>query len=348
MNGADRTSSQAASNAEQRAWSLAYAAAKAIGSFDADRPAGFRLEHLEPMEFPERRERPERLQAVGPSDPRADLLWHPARGWECTNRTEDAARTLLDLYLPISSATRARPVTVAHLGQSLDGFIATPSGDSSYVTGPENILHLHRLRALCDAVVVGAGTVSADNPQLTTRLVSGSNPVRVILDPACRLPPGLSVFSDRQAETLRVCAAGNGSARRALAAGESLLELAADPVGLDLTELMRALRTRGYHRVLIEGGGVTVSSFLQASLIDRLHIAIAPVLIGEGRPAVRLPPQLRLQDCLRLRHRVYRTGDDILFDCDLRLPADAGASAGAGASSGIGNGPDQVPLQRIL
>ncbi len=349
VNGADRTPSQAASNAEQRAWSLAYAAAKAIGSFDTDRPAGFRLVHLEPTEFPERREcprpefpvsaqRPERLQAVGPGDPRADLLWHPARGWECASRTEDAARTLLDLYLPISSATQARPVTVAHLGQSLDGFIATPSGDSSYVTGPENILHLHRLRALCDAVVVGAGTVSADNPQLTTRLVSGSNPVRVILDPACRLPPGLTVFSDRQAETLRVCAAGNGFARRALAAGESLLELAAAPVGLDLAELMRALRARGYHRVLIEGGGVTVSSFLQANLIDRLHIAIAPVLIGEGRPAVRLPPRLRLQDCLRLRHRVYRSGGDILFDCDLRPPAGAGAD----------NDPDQASLQRIL
>ncbi len=326
VNGADRISSQAASSAEQRSWSLAYAAAKAIGTFDATRLSGFRLEAAG------------RLQVVGSSDPRADLLWHPARGWECGSRTEDAARSLLDLYLPISSATETRPMTVAHLGQSLDGFIATPSGDSSYVTGPENILHLHRLRALCDAVVVGAGTVSADNPQLTTRLVSGSNPVRVILDPACRLPPRLAVFSDRQAETLRVCAAGNGSAHRALAPGESLLELTADPVRLDLTELMRALRARGYYRVLIEGGGVTVSSFLQANLIDRLHIAVAPVLIGEGRPAVRLPPRLRLQDCLRLRHRVYRSGGDILFDCDLRLPANASTGSCA----------EQASLQRVL
>ncbi len=312
--------------AEQRAWSIAYAAAKAIGTFDSARPSQFCLETSE------------RLRAVAPGDPGADLNWHPARGWECVHPLDDAVRTLLELYLPISSGTAERPVTVAHLGQSLDGFIATPSGDSSYVTGPENILHLHRLRALCDAVVVGAGTVSADNPQLTTRLVAGSNPVRVILDPACRLPPFLSVFSDRQAETLRVCAAGRASARRALAAGESRLELTADPVGLDLTELMRALRARGYHRVLIEGGGVTVSSFLQAKLIDRLHIAVAPILIGEGRPAVRLPPRLRMQDCLRLRHRVYRSGGDILFDCDLRLPANARTASR----------PAQAPLQRVL
>ena len=89
---------------------------------------------------------------------------------------------------PSAVARAARPITIGHLGQSLDGFIATHSGDAISVTGPENILHLHRLRALCDAVVVGAGTVAADNPRLTTRLVAGSNPVRVILDPACRLP----------------------------------------------------------------------------------------------------------------------------------------------------------------
>jgi riboflavin-specific deaminase-like protein len=210
---------------------------------------------------------------------------------------------------------------VAHLGQSLDGFIATPSGESTFVTGPENILHLHRLRALCDAVVVGAGTVSTDNPRLTTRLVSGTNPVRIVLDPACRLSAEFTLFNDQQAHTLRVCAAGKGAAARE-AADEELLEVSADGARLNLPELMQALRARGYHRILVEGGGVTVSSFLEAGLVDRLHIAIAPVLIGEGRPAVRLPPQRRLQDCLRLRHRVYRSGEDILFDCDLRAPAD--------------------------
>ena len=301
---------------EERAWALVQAAARAVEIIDNGRAARFRLEQTG------------HLQAVDDENCAADLSWNPPRGWQA-HGMESGAQALLDLYLPISSATAERPITIAHLGQSLDGFIATPSGDSSFVTGPENILHLHRLRALCDAVVVGAGTVRADNPRLTTRLVAGRNPTRVILDPARRLSPVLAVFSDGQADTLRVCAQGS-SAGSAPASVESLLEIPAGETGLDLCELMRVLRARGYQRVLIEGGGVTVSSFLQAGLVDRLHIAIAPMLIGEGRPAVRLPPQGRLRDCLRLRHRIYRSGNDILFDCDLRSPVDAGFASPAG------------------
>jgi riboflavin-specific deaminase-like protein len=313
--------------AEQRAWALAYAAAKAVGPFDDEHPTRFRLDEggrLHPM-------------ASGAS--RADLVWHPRHGWQALG-AQGTAASMLDVYLPISSATARRPIAVAHLGQSLDGFIATPSGDSSFVTGPQNILHLHRLRALCDAVVVGAGTLSADNPRLTTRLVSGTNPTRIVLDPACRLSSALTVFSDRQARTLRVCAAGRAPAPQLH--GEEVLEIPADGGALDLAELMRALRARGYQRVLIEGGGVTVSSFLRAGLIDRLHIAVAPVFIGDGRPGVRLPPQGRLQDCLRVRHRVYRSGDDVLFDCDLRAPAHARM---AGEPD---NATDGAAFQRVL
>jgi diaminohydroxyphosphoribosylaminopyrimidine deaminase / 5-amino-6-(5-phosphoribosylamino)uracil reductase len=141
-----------------------------------------------------------------------------------------------------------------------------------------------------------------------------------VLDPACRLSADFTVFSDQQARTLRVCAAGKAGALDAT--DEERLEVSADGARLNLAELMGTLRARGYHRILIEGGGVTVSSFLEAGLVDRLHIAIAPVLIGEGRPAVRLPPPARLQDCLRMRHRVFRSGEDVLFDCDLRAPSD--------------------------
>ncbi len=306
--GSSVTTSHPHNRIEQHAWALVYAAARAIGTFDVDRSGNFRMETAG-------------LRRLGMEESGADLFWNASHGWEPVGTLDTSASALLDLYLPISSATAERPVTVAHLGQSLDGFIATPSGDSLFVTGPENILHLHRLRALCDAVVVGAGTVSADNPRLTTRLVAGASPVRVILDPACRLPAALSVFNDRQAETLRVCAAGNAAARHRLATGERVLEVASGRSGLDLMELTRQLHARGYHRLLIEGGGVTVSSFLQAGLLDRLHIAVAPVLIGDGRPAVRLPPQLRLQDCRHLCHRVFRSGNDILFDCDLRAAA---------------------------
>jgi diaminohydroxyphosphoribosylaminopyrimidine deaminase/5-amino-6-(5-phosphoribosylamino)uracil reductase len=312
-----------AASATLDAWAVAHAAAKAVGSFDAADPGRFGLATGG-------------LRRVAVNDPEAVLAWSPATGWQSTLDADDPNRDLLDLYLPISSASVARPITIGHLGQSLDGFIATHSGDAISVTGPENILHLHRLRALCDVVVVGAATVAADNPRLTTRLVAGANPVRIILDPACRLPPGHTVFNDKAALTLRACAAGSAAAVEARARGEQILEVAASEGSLDLKDLVRQLHALGYSRIFVEGGGVTVSSFLTAGLLDRLHIAIAPLLIGEGRPAIRLAPQVRLQDCLRLQHRVYRAGADILFDCDLRAVANGKANGhGAAVSSSI-------------
>src|SRR5438105_3284349 len=141
------------------------------------------------------------LRAVPAGDPDALIAWHPGAGWEAVLPDGDSRRAFIDLYLPICSATVARPVTVGHLGESLDGFIATRSGESQWVTGEQNMLHMHRLRALSDAVVVGAGTIAADDPQLTTRLVTGSNPLRVVLDPGRRLGADHRVFTDDAAET---------------------------------------------------------------------------------------------------------------------------------------------------
>lgn len=307
---------------EIEAWAMAHAAAKTIGTFDATRAARFSLGETG------------RLCLLPPDGPGAVLLWNPRSGWESVLAPDDPHRDLLELYLPISSATATRPITIGHLGQSLDGFIATGSGDSCNVTGPENILHLHRLRALCDVVVVGAGTVTADNPRLTTRLVSGSNPARVILDPECRLPPAHIVFNDREAVTLRACAADSVASAQARARGEAILEVATLRHAMDLKDLLRQLHARGYCRIFVEGGGVTVSSFLEAGLLDRLHIAVAPLLIGQGRPTIRMAPRLRLQDCLRLRHRVYCAGNDILFDCDLRAEPEVRSDGQATSASG--------------
>ena len=86
--------------------------------------------------------------------------------------------------------------------------------------------------------------------------------------------------------------------------------------------LLQLLRGRGCYRVFVEGGGVTVSTFLEAGLLDRLHLAVAPVIIGNGRPAIRLRPPTQLRDCLRPSYRVFRMGGDVLFDCDLRATAE--------------------------
>jgi riboflavin-specific deaminase-like protein len=292
--------------APDRAWKLILGARALADELDA------RL-HAETFAFDEEAG----LTPLGPGRRNPVLEWSPAAGWKSCLPSDDPCSSLLDLYLPICGATATRPLTVGHLGQSLDGFIATCSGDSQFVTGAANLLHMHRMRALCDAVVVGAGTIASDDPQLTTRHVAGPDPLRVVFDPARRLGRHYRVFTDEAAPTLYVCG------RSRIKTGETHVG-AASIVGIDdagserdVVQVLNALRARHCARVFIEGGGITVSAFLEAGLLDRLQIAIAPVLIGNGRPAIRLAPQASLRDCRRPAYRVFRMGGDVLFDCEL-------------------------------
>jgi riboflavin-specific deaminase-like protein len=299
-----------------RAWRLTLAAAAGAERLSgADEPATFALG--DDMQ----------LCAVPEGDRDAAIAWKPGIGWQSCLPADDPDHALLDLYLPICSATAAQPITVGHLGQSLDGFIAMHTGESQFVTGPQNILHLHRMRALSDVVIVGAGTVAADNPQLTTRHVPGPSPLRVVFDPSRGLTSEYRIFSDDAAPTMYACT------NNLVAAGEthfgraSILSLESAAAGVQVVELLNALRTRGGRRIFVEGGGVTVSAFLEADLLDRLHMAIAPLIIGDGRPAIRLPPRATLRDCHRPRYRVFRMGGDVLFDCELRTGGESDSAS---------------------
>jgi len=203
---------------------------------------------------------------------------------------------------------------IGRMAQSLDGFIATSKGESYWISGPEDIAHTHRLRALCDAVVVGAGTVRADDPQLTTRLVEGPNPVRVIIDPGRRLTPDRRVFQGGP-PTLVLCATD-----RIMADWPGTAEAVAvscGPDGMAPGAIIQALAARGLRRIFIEGGGITISRFLTAGWLDRLHVTIAPVLIGSGVPAFPLPPTTALGEARRFDWTVHRVGRDILLDIAL-------------------------------
>ena len=257
----------------------------------------------------------------------ADAFWLAREdGGGAAPAAPAAVRTILDLYAPLCAGGPERPLTIAQLGQSLDGHIATASGDSYYVTGRDSLRHLHRLRALCAAVVVGAGTVARDDPLLTVRHVEGDSPVRVVLDPNARLDAGHRVFTDTSVPTIVVHAADADAPAPGRA---EVLHVPVQSRRLRLDILLRELHARGLWSVLVEGGGATVSSFLEAGLLDRLHVAIAPLITGDGRPGLALAARDKIAECLRPRHRVFALGGDVLFDCDLRAAALAAEATGA-------------------
>jgi diaminohydroxyphosphoribosylaminopyrimidine deaminase / 5-amino-6-(5-phosphoribosylamino)uracil reductase len=242
-------------------------------------------------------------------DPRSEPCFQAAI------RLAPEVRQLLELYLPLCVGAKANNLVLGHIGQSLDGQIATASGASRYVTGPENIVHMHRLRSLVAAVVVGAGTVDSDDPELTTRLVPGEHATRVVIDPSLRLPHDRKLYRDGLAPTLILCQ--RGRARQEGPAHIPVLEVSAENSLLSVTELLAVLARRGLRRIFVEGGGVTISHFMQARSLSRLHVTVCPIIIGRGRPGISLPGVERLDQALRPVVRRFLLGEDVLFDCCL-------------------------------
>jgi diaminohydroxyphosphoribosylaminopyrimidine deaminase / 5-amino-6-(5-phosphoribosylamino)uracil reductase len=256
------------------------------------------------------------LELVPPKSVGLVLLPGASPAFEARDALAPEVERLLELYLPLCLGEQSRELVLAHVGQSLDGQIATLSGAARYVTGPENLRHVHRLRALFDAVIVGASTVDLDDPKLTTRLVDGPNPARVVIDPALRLPLERGIFHDGEAETVVLCAAG--AKRRDAGNGFRCVELPLVDGILAPQAVLQALAGLGLRRVFIEGGGVTLSRFFQERAIDRLHVTVAPLFVGRGRPGIMLPGVERIEHALRPKARRFELGADVLFDCELQ------------------------------
>lgn len=215
-------------------------------------------------------------------------------------------------------AGRARPGVTIHYAQTLDGRIATRTGNSQWISGNATLHYAHALRASHQAIMVGVGTVLADNPRLTVRHVPGPSPRRIVLDSTLRIPLDANVLTDTAVPTVIATTARATQSRieAARARGADVLVLEPDTAGrVDLRRLLEQLYLLGVRSVLIEGGAGVITSALQAQVVDRFTACIAPKVVGAGIEAVGELNILRLSDALTFTRSSFTpVGDDIVFE----------------------------------
>ena len=212
-----------------------------------------------------------------------------------------------------------RPSVVLKYAQTLDGRIATGSGDARWISGPRERRISHALRAACDAVAVGAGTVLADDPLLTVRMVPGASPIRVVLDSTLRLPAEANVFGPDAGTVVLTTRRSSPDRRAELRERGVTVEVVGDaPDGVDLAEGLAVLRRLGIRSLLVEGGARVITSMLRERLADRVVVAVAPLLLGRGTEAVGDLGSSLVADGLQLANRtVHEAGPDLLIAGDL-------------------------------
>jgi riboflavin-specific deaminase-like protein len=221
------------------------------------------------------------------------------------------AINFIRLYLPAVMALhfarlRAKPYVIAHLTQSIDGRIATGNGHSKWIGNQEDLCHVHRLRCLCDAVLVGSQTVQLDEPRLTVRHVEGPSPRKVIVgNTACKLD---SLLPDDAAELLSF------SNQPVYPDQQQVREYVFDGEGVACSDILNTLFQENVFSVLIEGGAKTVSRFISEKQVDSLQIHIANKLLGSGRAAFALPEIEHISESIHLKAVAhYKLGDEILL-----------------------------------
>ena len=213
-----------------------------------------------------------------------------------------------------------RPNVVLKYAQTMDGRIATSTGDAKWISGEPERRVAHAMRAGCDAVLVGARTLLHDDPQLTVRMVPGASPMRVVLDSNLRTPLTAKVLSD-DAATLILCRPDADPVRRRELASTGVMvrHVAGGPEGLRIPDVLRLLRSFDVGSLLVEGGGRVITSMLQAGAVDRVVVSVSPTIIGAGVEAVGPLGVRRVSEGIRLINRsVYLAGADLLLGFDVR------------------------------
>jgi diaminohydroxyphosphoribosylaminopyrimidine deaminase/5-amino-6-(5-phosphoribosylamino)uracil reductase len=215
------------------------------------------------------------------------------------------------------------PFVCLKFAQTLDGRIATVTGDSQWISSDSTMRLAHRLRSLHDGIMVGLGTVMSDDPQLTVRLVRGRSPIRIVPDATLRISTSARVLRDQDvaptivATTLR---ADEEKLAELEKMGVEVLMVEQDEGGeVDLEDLLKALGKRGVSSVLVEGGRRIITSLFDRRLVDKVVLVIAPKVMGKGIEAVGDLSIRGLGDVLQLTFaRTYRKGEDLVIEADVR------------------------------
>jgi GTP cyclohydrolase II len=212
-----------------------------------------------------------------------------------------------------------RPYVVVKYAQSIDGRIATATGDSKWISSEAERTMAHALRATCDAVMVGVGTVLSDDPLLTVRLVEGASPRRVVLDSTLRVPLDAAVLDDHAGTVIITTPRAHPLKRNALRGIHvGVREVAPSKGGVDMGEALSTLRRDGVRSLLVEGGSRVITSLLRAGCVDRLVVSIAPLLLGSGTEGVGDLGVTRVREGCHLSHRlVHVVGDDVVCTWDV-------------------------------
>ena len=212
-----------------------------------------------------------------------------------------------------------RPYVVLKYAQTLDGRIATGTGDSKWISGEEERALSHALRAACDAVMVGVGTVLRDDCRLNVRMVPGASPLRVVLDSTLRTPSTALLFDD-EAPTIFLTTedAAEDDRKRVRDLGAGVRVLPSGPGGVDVRAALAQLRSEGVRSVLVEGGAQVITSLLGSGLVDRIVVGTAPRIIGAGTEAVGDLGVALVTEGIALSNRsVHLTSDDVVMAWDV-------------------------------
>jgi diaminohydroxyphosphoribosylaminopyrimidine deaminase / 5-amino-6-(5-phosphoribosylamino)uracil reductase len=219
----------------------------------------------------------------------------------------------------------SRPVVTLSYAQTLDGRLATSTGSSQWISSPESLRFSHELRVEHDAIMVGAGTVSKDDPRLTVRLVAGRDPLRVVVDSTLRTPLTAAVLTEEAAPGTVFAVTDRAPAARCddvRALGATVLSLPAESGGrVDLVALLAALHEWGIRSLLVEGGAEMITALLRARLVDRLVVCVAPKILGAGIEAVgELGIRELARSLIMTDTSVIRYGVDLVLDGRVEYP----------------------------